>query len=540
MDLSKIHERISKVSFTPEIFGGSRYLTCLCARQVCLETDFSILEHEPVMVLKTVLARVKTQMASVCGPFESNATKKKKRGYRSPWFPWLIQRKRGKKEKESLMALLSVAGQPLQQQAQTFSRRGVKYIYIYIEKVKIGFKNNNSNNSFENTITKKEVCKPIMAKNDLLYIHTIFACIKEKKNQYIYYMYMFKKMKSFAGAYSMLSDLEKLKLTPTASMYNAIMGGYFREKIDKGLYVFKQMEEANLKPDSKTFSYLITNCDSEEVMIKYYEEMKRSGVPVTKNVYMALINAYASCGQFEKAKHVLTDEGIPAKSVSEIKSVLIQALASRRQFSDALNMYKEIKQEHYQSDEGANTMLELLEEIDDPEYWFDGCCRVILYCVRHKHLSPAVDLLKQLNDKCHTYELALEPFLDEVFSLIGDLEPTHLQTGIDLLRIVKNEFGITPPRKSLDFLLHACVNAKSLQNAQIVWKEYQAAGLPHNILNFLRMYQALLTAGDHKAAKILLTKIPKDDPHVRCVIHACQATYMDSTYKNMKKKKLKK
>ncbi|KAL5540025.1 hypothetical protein UlMin_043980 [Ulmus minor] len=363
------------------------------------------------------------------------------------------------------------------------------------------------------------------------------------------------RMKDFAGAYSMLSDLEKLKLTPTASMYNAIMGGYFREKkIDKGLYVFKQMEEANVKPDSKTFSYLITNCESEEDMIEYYEEMKRSGVPVTKNVYMALINAYASCGQFQKAKQVLTDEGIPAKSVSEIKSVLIQALASRGQFSDALNMYKEIKQagynlepkaaisliEHYQSDEGANTMLELLEEIDDPEYWFDGCCRVILYCVRHKHLSPAVDLLKQLNDKCHTYELALEPFLDEVFSLIGDLEPSHLQTGIDLLRIVKNEFGITPPRKSLDFLLHACVNAKSLQNAQIVWKEYQAAGLPHNILNFLRMYQALLTAGDHKAAKILLTKIPKDDPHVRCVIHACQATYIDSTSKNMKKKKLKK
>ena len=37
---TKPYERISKVSFTTEIFGGSRYLTCLCARQVCLETDF--------------------------------------------------------------------------------------------------------------------------------------------------------------------------------------------------------------------------------------------------------------------------------------------------------------------------------------------------------------------------------------------------------------------------------------------------------------------------------------------------------------------
>jgi hypothetical protein len=33
----------------------------------------------------------------------------------------------------------------------------------------------------------------------------------------------------FEGAYGLLDDLKKLNLAPTASMYNAIMGGYFRE-----------------------------------------------------------------------------------------------------------------------------------------------------------------------------------------------------------------------------------------------------------------------------------------------------------------------
>lgn len=33
----------------------------------------------------------------------------------------------------------------------------------------------------------------------------------------------------YEGAYSMLSDLEKMNLAPTAAMYNAIMTGYFRE-----------------------------------------------------------------------------------------------------------------------------------------------------------------------------------------------------------------------------------------------------------------------------------------------------------------------
>ena len=74
----------------------------------------------------------------------------------------------------------------------------------------------------------------------------------------------------------------------------------------------------------------------------------------------------------------------------------------------------------------------------------------------------------------------------QVFCLIGDLEPTHLQIGLELLRIIKDDLGLTPPRKCLDFLLHSCANAKDLDSARLIWKEYEAADLPHNILNFLR------------------------------------------------------
>jgi hypothetical protein len=35
-----------------------------------------------------------------------------------------------------------------------------------------------------------------------------------------------------------------------------------------------------------------------------YEEMKVAGIQVSKQIFMALINAYATCGQFEKAKQV--------------------------------------------------------------------------------------------------------------------------------------------------------------------------------------------------------------------------------------------
>ncbi|KAF5948786.1 hypothetical protein HYC85_014743 [Camellia sinensis] len=146
------------------------------------------------------------------------------------------------------------------------------------------------------------------------------------------------------------------------------------------------MENADVKTDSQTFSYLIGNCDREEDIVKYYEELKHSGVQITKYIFMALTNAYVACGQFEKAK----------------------------QF---------------------------------PVY-------------------STVDLLKQLKDKFYANEVATDVLFDEVSVM---------------------------------------------------------------------MYQALLASGDHKSATNMLNKIPKDDPHVRCVIKASQATYIKPTSSKEKK-----
>ncbi|KAJ6293213.1 hypothetical protein OIU78_025239 [Salix suchowensis] len=120
------------------------------------------------------------------------------------------------------------------------------------------------------------------------------------------------KMKDFDGAFGLLNDLKKLNLTPTASMYNAIMDGYFQESssyaecpsenISGAIMVLEQMELAGVKPDSATYSCLISNCGNEDQITKCYEEKKVAGIQVSKQVYMDLIDAYAKCGQFEKAK----------------------------------------------------------------------------------------------------------------------------------------------------------------------------------------------------------------------------------------------
>ncbi|XP_042479017.1 pentatricopeptide repeat-containing protein At4g04790, mitochondrial-like isoform X2 [Macadamia integrifolia] len=355
------------------------------------------------------------------------------------------------------------------------------------------------------------------------------------------------KMRDFQSAYKMLKELEDLNLVPSSNMYNAIMAGYFREKnISGGLMVLKQMERAGVKPDTQTFSFLIGNCESEEDIKKYCEEMQHAGVQATKHIYMALINAYVHCGQYEKAKQVVLEQGIPVKNINEIKSVLVSALATSGQTVDALKIYEEIKQadcivepkailnliEHIQTEGELSRMFELLRELNDLVMWFDGCGRVVQYCIRYKHLSSAVDLLKQLKDKD---ELGTDAVLDQAFCQISEMEPTDLQIGLDLLQALRDELGILPSRTSLDFLLSSCVNAKDPRSARLIYDEYQKVGLPYNALTYLRMYQVLLASGEHTSTRNMLKKIPQDDPHVRHVIMACQKVY--SNYKSVKKKK---
>lgn len=73
-----------------------------------------------------------------------------------------------------------------------------------------------------------------------------------------------------------------------------------------------------------------------------------------------------------------------------------------------------------------------------------------------------------------------------MFKSIAETEPSNVNLGLDLVSFMKEELGLGPSRKCLDFLLQFCVNAKDKQNALVVWKEYQLAELPYNVLNYLR------------------------------------------------------
>ncbi|ESQ38119.1 hypothetical protein EUTSA_v10028431mg [Eutrema salsugineum] len=360
------------------------------------------------------------------------------------------------------------------------------------------------------------------------------------------------RIRDFEGAYNMLGNLKNFNLEPNSSMFNCILGGYFREKnVRSALMVVKQMKEAGVKPDSITFGYLINNCNREDAITQYYEEMKQAGIQVTKRIYMSLIDAYAASGQFEKAKQVLLDPNVPAGNQDELKNELISALASHGKRADALSIYEEMKKQKCQVDPKSiislieysdstgefNTLVQLADDLQDDISWKDGFFRMILFAVRNRKSSNILDLLKRNKVRLSKKDIPVENHFDEVFWAIAETEPTEVKLGMELLRFMKEELGLVPSRKCLDFLLHACVNAKDMENGLSVWKEYQSAGLPCNVLSFLRMYQVLLSAGDLKGAEALVSKIPKDDKDVQHIIKESQIVYSQTPEKKKQKKK---
>lgn len=49
-----------------------------------------------------------------------------------------------------------------------------------------------------------------------------------------------------------------------------------QKNIGGALWVLKQMEDADVKPDSQTFSYLLGNCSSEDDINKVHNDRLRS------------------------------------------------------------------------------------------------------------------------------------------------------------------------------------------------------------------------------------------------------------------------
>ncbi|KAJ4810238.1 Pentatricopeptide repeat-containing protein [Rhynchospora pubera] len=348
----------------------------------------------------------------------------------------------------------------------------------------------------------------------------------------------FVKMKDFQGACNLLEEAKLTGEIPTAGMYNAIIHGYLKEKNRSGVQmILKGMKMSGVEPDADTFSYLISNSDSEKDILKYREELRQAGLQITRSVCIGLIQAYSKLGIFHMAKQVVEDPDVPLRYIVEIKSALMSNLAVHGEISAAIKIYEEMKQdgfnpeskavvsliEHIKAEGEMERITGLLKELKDSVHWCDACSRVILYCVQHDCFNDAVGFLKELREKDKPSAYMC---IDQIFCHMRNTEPIKLETGMRLLHVLKEELGFHVSRTSLDFLLSMCAKAGDSRMAMIVWKEYESAGLPYNVLTKLRMYQALIASGEFEDAKKMLKDIPQQDEHVRYIIKSYKQAYL--------------
>lgn len=109
------------------------------------------------------------------------------------------------------------------------------------------------------------------------------------------------------------------------------------------------------------------------------------------------------------------------------------------------------------------------------------------------------------------------PFLpwNQIFCHVSNMEPVKLETGMQLLRALKEELVFHVSRTGLDFLLSMCVKAGDSTMAMAVWKEYESAGLPYNVLTRLRFIFYLCTYDCYSLFEFLFLLIWK----LRCKIN---------------------
>ncbi|RHN55087.1 hypothetical protein MtrunA17_Chr5g0413891 [Medicago truncatula] len=273
--------------------------------------------------------------------------------------------------------------------------------------------------------------------------------------------------------------------------------------------------------------FLVPPGSVADVLFMYYEEMEQSGTHLTKEVFVALIHAYAACCEDYEEQMVIL----------------------------------------------------LLKELSGQD-WFDGFRWAIRYSIQNKNLSSTIELLKQLKvyyNNVASKRISGTSFTRrrrnvsyEAYDIISKFGSTYLQFGLDLLDLIKKE-RLSPSMMCLDILLHLCAESRDLNNANFVWREYVFAKIPHGPLSYLRwasnlctifslsysiflllmvllygcsMYHVLLASGDHKSADIILNNVPSFLSGVASHLKKRYSAKMDEEEavekQNGKKKKMKK
>ncbi|KAH9288068.1 hypothetical protein KI387_032185 [Taxus chinensis] len=127
--------------------------------------------------------------------------------------------------------------------------------------------------------------------------------------------------------------------------WNGMIVGYAQNGfVEKALETFKQMQLADVKPNSTTFASILPACAKMKALeqgMEIHQSIMERGILSDAVLANALVDMYAKCGSIHKA-HELFDK-MPKKTVVSW-TVLIAGYAQNGVLEEALRLFKEMPQ----------------------------------------------------------------------------------------------------------------------------------------------------------------------------------------------------
>eukprot|EP01018_Ginkgo_biloba_P002727 Gb_38068 [translate_table: standard] len=241
--------------------------------------------------------------------------------------------------------------------------------------------------------------------------------------------------------------------------WTAMIAGYAEN--GQGLEVlklFRQMQQAGVKPDSKTFTTVLPVCANLAALeqgMEIHEEINRSGFQSDIFVANALLDMYSKCGSIEKARS-LFDEMHQRNSVSW--TTMIAGYAMHGYGKEALKLFEQMQ--HSGMNPDHVTFVCVLSAcchaglVDEGQHHFDRMSRHYQITPTIQHYGCMVDLLGRAGrlDEAHDFinKMPIKPDASVWRCLLG---ACRIHNNIELGESVAERLLELDPQNAAPYVL---------------------------------------------------------------------------------------
>eukprot|EP01018_Ginkgo_biloba_P025605 Gb_06568 [translate_table: standard] len=314
--------------------------------------------------------------------------------------------------------------------------------------------------------------------------------------------------------------------------WNVMIEAYDRSGFaEEALALFHQMQQADIKPNSFTFTSVLPACGNLVALeqgMEIHEEIIRTGLQSDVFVANALVDMYAKCGSIKCAREVF--DKMPKQNVVSW-TTMIAGYAHNGHHEEALNLFREMQLAGVKS--SPNTFssvlpacanlgalelgMEIHEEIIRSECQSNVFVESALVDMYVK--CGSIEKARELFDKMHQRNTVSWNAMIGGYAMHGDAKE-----ALKLFEQMQRS-GMNPDHVTLVCVLFACSHAGLVNEG---WRYFDCMNQSYHITPAMKHYVCMVDllgrAGRLDEAQDFINKMPlKPDATVwKCLLGACR------------------